>query len=426
MINFLHSAEPFKIRIADDWSAIDWNLPPEERTLRLDFSVVGMEVLAVATLQSVPRIINLLSKLRNDLNIQQIDARNALATSSIALLPKPDNALSEVADAVIRSARSKLSDGPAFSYIIVQRMKLRLATLRLALFRNPNDAEMALFQGRDVHAELERVVHSLVMPPSRKLKLAFSSLYLSKYTSLKYRSIGDTMMAVPWLECLLQGASEWTIARVPAMNLEMNSDVRYEGRQEVLEYDLVATADERAQTSRSIYVSLNLSLYIWAGALVKGLGLEVDKALVTSGFNKSPKAVTAPIASPPPPQVAPGAEHDDVKGETASVPPSTSPPAPATMPPSESDAPLPRKYHARSETSIDYGRIEQLGEATPDAKTPWLGLKETVPSRVHEYATLPMEVLMKMLLEVYSKQLKTVTRRKSEVESSNEEVRASE
>ena len=32
------------------------------------------------------------------------------------------------------------------------------------------------------------------------------------------------------------------------MNLEMNSDVRYEGQQEVLEYDLVATADERAQT----------------------------------------------------------------------------------------------------------------------------------------------------------------------------------
>ena len=428
------SAEPFKIRIVDDWSAIDWNLQPEERILCLDFSVVGKDVLAVANLQSAPRIIHLLSKLRNDLDVQRTDAKNALATSSIAQLPKPDSALLAVADAMIRSAHSKSGDTLTFSYVIVQRMKLRLESLRLALFKNPNDSEMALFQGKDVHAALERIVHSLDMPPSRILKLAFSSLYLSKYASLKYRSVGDELMAVPWLDHLLQGASEWTIARVPAMNLGMNSDVRYEGRQEVLEYDLVATADERAQSSRSIYVSLNLSLYIWAGALVKGLGLEIEKALVTSGFNKSAArgAVTA-IASPP--SLAPSG-HDEGKTETLVPPPSSqhpipsptaarpptsiSPTAPATMAVHETEAPLPRKYHARSETLIDYGTIQQLGEATPDAKAPWLGLKETVPPRVHEYATLPMEVLMRVLLGVYSRQLKMATRRNAGTESTND------
>ncbi|KAF8577934.1 hypothetical protein K439DRAFT_1363574, partial [Ramaria rubella] len=296
-----YHAKPFDIHIGDDWTAIDWDLPPEERTLRLDFSVAGVDILAVANLQSVPRIITLLAKLRSDLTEQRTDAMSALATSSIAQLPKPESALSEVADAMIRSARSKFSNGPAFSYILVQRMRLKLLSLRVALFKNPNDTEMALFEGRDVHAELERVLQSHDVPPSRSLKLAFSSLYLSKYTSLKYRAIGDELLAIPWLERLLKGASEWTIARVPAMNLEMNSDVEYEGRQEVLLYDLVATADERAQSSRSIYVSLNLSLYIWAGALVKGLGLEIDKALVSSGFNK-PKVRTAAVtvASPPP------------------------------------------------------------------------------------------------------------------------------
>ena len=425
------SAQPFEIRIADDWSAIDWNLLPEERTLRLDFSVVGTDILVIANLQSVPRIINLISKLRSDVNAQRIDARNSLAISSIAQLPKPDSSVSQVADAMIRSARSQSSDGPAFSYIILQRMKLRLSSLRLALFKNPNDPELALFQGRDVHAELERTLHSLEKPPTRSLKLSFSSLYLSKYSSLKYRSIGDELRAVLWLERLLQGASEWTIARVPAMNLEMNSDVKYEGRQEVLEYDLVATADERAQSSRSIYVSLNLSLYIWAGALVKGLGLEIDKALVTSGFNKQEARA---IASPPS-QMPPATGHGEGKTKTADVtlhtspslvstrpPPSISATSPESSSPQDIDAPLPRNYRARSETSIDYGTIEQLGEATPDAKAPWLGLKETVPPRVHEYATLPMEVLMKMLLEVYSKQLQRATKRKSGTDPTHDAI----
>lgn len=105
MMNCLHSAEPFKIRIADDWSEIDWNL------------------VTPSPLQSVPRFINLSSKTRNDLNVQDSDARNTLGTSFIAQLLKPDNGLSEVADVVIRLVRSKVSDGPAFSDIIVPRMK---------------------------------------------------------------------------------------------------------------------------------------------------------------------------------------------------------------------------------------------------------------------------------------------------------------
>ena len=423
------SAKPFHIRIADDWTALDWNLPPEERTLRLDFSVIGTDILAIANLQTVPKIIMFLAKLRNDLQVQQTEARNALTISSIAPLRKPDNALSEVADAMIRSARSKFIDGPAFSYNITQHMNLRLSSLRLALFKNPNDMELALFQARDVHAELQRVMNSLELPPSRILKLAFSSLYLSKYISLKYRAVGDELMATPWLDSLLKGANEATIARVPAINLEMNSDIEYEGSQEVLMYDLVATANERTHESRSIYVSLNLSLYIWAGALVKGLGMEIDKALMASGsIEQTGRAAAGAIASSPLLSTS-GGGHNELKSKSlesgimssaashavplttiAKSAPGISPPTPSPLTSHNSDG-RPRKYHARSETLIDYGTIQQLGEATPDAKAPWLGLKETVPPRVHEYATLPMEVLMKMLLEVYNKQLKMASKR---------------
>ncbi|HEV7736620.1 MAG TPA: hypothetical protein VGO47_04510, partial [Chlamydiales bacterium] len=295
------------MRISDDWSAIHWNLPPEERTLHLDFSVVGTEVLAIANLLSIPRLIMLFGRMRNDVQFQKAEARRHLALSAVELLPKPQNPLTEVVDAMVRSTRSRLSQEPTFSFAIMQRMTLRLSNLRLALFKMPNDSEVALFQGKDVHAELERIVHTVDEPPTRNLKLAFSSLYLSKYSALRYRQMDD-LSAIPWLEKLLKGANEWTIARVPAMNLEMNSDVEYDGPQETLHFDLVATPDEHYQSASSIYVSLNLSLYIWAGALVKGLGLEIDKTLTTSGFER-------PVArTPVPPMATSGSEREKSDG----------------------------------------------------------------------------------------------------------------
>lgn len=374
--------------------------------------MTGTEVLAIANLLSIPRLILLFGRMRNDLQYQQSEARKYLAMSAVESLPKPPNALTAVADAMIRSARSKLSEGPTFSYTIVQRMTLQLSNLRFALFKTPNDSEVALFQGKDVHAELERIVHSLDESPTRNIKLAFSSLYLFKYSSLKYRNVGNDLSAIPWLERLLKGASEWTIARVPAMNLEMNSDVEYDGLQETLYFDLVATPDEYRQTASSIYVSLNLSLYIWAGALVKGLGLEIDKALTTGGFERSAaRGATGGLAHPP--TITTNDTEHETATDTVTLSLTRSPPPLTSR--NNKNTPPPRKYHARSETHIDYGTIQQLGEATPDAKAPWLGLKETVPPRVHEYATLPMEALMKVLLEVYSKQLRAARRRTDDI-----------
>jgi len=43
-------------------------------------------------------------------------------------------------------------------------MRLILSILGVALFKNPNDSELALFQARDVHAKLQRVIHSLELP----------------------------------------------------------------------------------------------------------------------------------------------------------------------------------------------------------------------------------------------------------------------
>ena len=56
--------------------------------------------------------------------------------------------------------------------------------------------------------------------------------------------------------------------------------------------------------------------------------------------------------------------------------------------------------------------VRQLGEATPDVMHPFFtkkagfNLEEALPQYVHEYATLPLEEIMKALVKLYSRQLR--------------------
>ncbi|KAL4251310.1 hypothetical protein ABKN59_005668 [Abortiporus biennis] len=56
--------------------------------------------------------------------------------------------------------------------------------------------------------------------------------------------------------------------------------------------------------------------------------------------------------------------------------------------------------------------MRQLGEATPDVRHPFFmkkagfSLEDSLPQYVHEYATMPTEEIMKILLKLYSRQLK--------------------
>jgi len=55
--------------------------------------------------------------------------------------------------------------------------------------------------------------------------------------------------------------------------------------------------------------------------------------------------------------------------------------------------------------------MRQLGEATPDVMHPFFmkksgfNLEDSLPQYVHEYATIPLEGIMEVLLKLYSKQL---------------------
>lgn len=69
-------------------------------------------------------------------------------------------------------------------------------------------------------------------------------------------------------------------------------------------------------------------------------------------------------------------------------------------------------YNVRSRR-IERLTVRQLGEATPDVMHPFFtkkagfNLEESLPQFVHEYATLPIEQIMKVLLKLYSKQLRS-------------------
>jgi len=68
-------------------------------------------------------------------------------------------------------------------------------------------------------------------------------------------------------------------------------------------------------------------------------------------------------------------------------------------------------YIARSR-HIARPTIRQLGDATPDILHPFFSkqagfnIEEELPTYIHEYATVPLEQIMKALLKVYSRQFK--------------------
>ena len=106
---------------------------------------------------------------------------------------------------------------------------------------------------------------------------------------------------------------------------------------------------------------------------------------------------------------------------TAPTSPESKNPSPADKDLATMPALAPAPAAARKSSDITYKvrkrkierlTVRQLGEATPDVMHPFFtrkagfNLEESLPQYVHEYATLPVEEIMKALLKIYSKQLK--------------------
>ena len=268
-------------------------MAPEHRNVRLTFTVKGTDVTAIISTSTVPKLVAYGNKFQATLEAQKEGARSESRAFRLVNAPKPDNPLSEVANAMFSSARSRLMEEPGFSGVIGQRLSLKLRTLRLVVFpRTMTDTELAQFIGSNLHACLDRVVESETLPPARDLKLSFTSISVSKITSLNYtlaaKQSTPLTQCQEWLSLLTANASQATIFSLPSMAMQMHSDETVEDGVRVLPYDFTSKFTNAAGVrEEDIYITLNMSLYSWLTLLRKTFTREMDQVQASADVRAS-------------------------------------------------------------------------------------------------------------------------------------------
>ncbi|KAG1742840.1 hypothetical protein EDB19DRAFT_1875202 [Suillus lakei] len=454
----IYRADPVQVDIHDDWSLVSSADRGQDRPLLLTFTVNGEEIIALATIATIPKLLMYVSKFQANIAAQREGASQESAAFRATQLPKPDNPLTEVASAFFHSARNRFKEADAeLSHRIRQQLSFRLEALRLVLFpRTMGDTELAQFIGRDVHASLERVVID-GSPPHREIRLSFTALTISKFSQPQPLLPSTTVVSddKAWVDQLFKHPTEANIVGLPTMNMLMFTDEVVEALVKYIDYGFYSSfvRGKGTKEHEDIYISLNVALYSWLTGLRKNLTRELEQV---QGSQDSRNATAGPSlrkrvgATEPPPGM-------DVAQMDASSPTSStsSPSAPETAPslglkpsatvspqlplelfahpslptsqarslpdPLELSVPLPPPtatktvaivYRARDRV-IERLTMRQLGEATPDVmhpffmKTAGFNLEDSLPQYVHEYATIPLEEIMEALLKLYSKQLRT-------------------
>ncbi|OSD07084.1 hypothetical protein PYCCODRAFT_793525 [Trametes coccinea BRFM310] len=276
-----YRAEPISVYIYDDWSQISSDVPPEERRVHLDFVVSGTSVLAVMTVGTVPKLVSYVNKFRINLDAQKEGASRESQAFRIANAPKPDNPLSAVANAMFKSARSRLKESDTgISYVIAQRMSLQLERLQLIVFpRSMRDPELAQFVGTNVHARLQRVIEGDTDPAKRELRLHFSAITIAKISQLHHSLAKDRQLdTAQWLKTIVSGSPEATIFALPSMTMYMRSTERPDGARRVLAYDFKSSFEKAGvKDAEDIYISLNMALYSWLTVLRKSFAREMEQ-----------------------------------------------------------------------------------------------------------------------------------------------------
>ncbi|KAK0460992.1 uncharacterized protein EV420DRAFT_1746434 [Desarmillaria tabescens] len=429
-----YRAEPIEIEVFDDWSQILSHSEAYNRPLSLSFTVVSPEIVAVITVGTIPKILAYAKKFNANLDAQQEGASRDSKTFSASRTTQPNNALSAVAEAMLHTARNRLSEVEAgISYIIRQHMSLRLDLLRLVLFpRTMDDLEAAQFIGRNIRARLDRLIQA-DKPSKRDIFLSFTSMSISRFTQLADNN--------EWLTGLLKDASEATIVGLPSMTMHMVSKEMQEGSNKVLDYDFRSVFVRRTgmRDFEDIYITLNVGLYSWLTVQRKNLTREMDQVRTAAEWRSTltapvniastrrkvvdtpdvPRSATVPRPARSP---SPSTAARSASAATPSFAPplnvqSTSAPLTADEDVDTSAAvSLPRAPHKEiiyrhHDRFIERLTMRQLGDATPDVMHPFFmkkagfSLEDSLPQYVHEYATAPLEQIMEALLKLYSRQL---------------------
>ncbi|KAL0573201.1 Macrophage colony-stimulating factor 1 receptor [Marasmius crinis-equi] len=407
-----YRAEPLEIEILDDWSMMVPLSQRVDQPLQLSVTVASPEVVAVATVSAIPKLMAYANRFKANLEAQRAGASKESETFRISQSPKPDNPLSAVAEAMIHSARTRLKEvDNSLSYVIKQDMSLRLDLLRLVVFpRNMRDSEVAQFVGRNARGHLSRLVESKSLTAKRDIHLSFAFMKISRVTQLGNVATppgNEFYDGKQWLEDLTKNASSADIVGLPSIKIHMKSEEILEDGKSQLNYDFDSQfiRGQSVREDEDIYITLNVGLYSWLTVLRKTLTREMDQVKAAAEWRVIPSTTPARKFDPTSP----------LSPTKASTLPADLDGTPATAAPSVSEQKDPTPgdtlVYWPGKRSIERLTMRQLGDATPDVMHPFFmkkagfSLEDSLPQYVHEFATTPLEKIHEVLLKLYSKQL---------------------
>ncbi|CAE6460827.1 unnamed protein product [Rhizoctonia solani] len=415
-------ADPLHVTIFDDWSKVDSNIPVSDREVLLEFNIQAGDILAYSSTSTIPKMVSVGGKLAALIKAQKLGAAresNAFRTSQ---MPKPDTALSEVAAAMLQSARSKFRETETFQFAVIQRLKLSIKTLRLAVPPvTQQRAETALFTARQVEGELHRTIRPHE-PPRRKLLLELGAFSIRGVP--QHGGQDMQMTARDILDAFPYGSRVFLF---PATRIIMQT----KQTDNKICYDFAINLTHQPVGDKGIYVALSFASWNWLLGIKRKFETDLEAAFaeaVQSAKDAAPRHRRRTVDTDP----GGRSTDDDTGTRTAYHSPAltprsqTPPPSSAPTSPRGASIPIPSPANvisvqpipgsrgleyeeSESNVSIDAPTLEVLGRATPDiSNTPtFKGLKKALPTWVHEYTTLPIEEIMNVLLEVYSKQLRS-------------------
>jgi len=267
-------------------------------------------------------------------------------------------------------------------------------------------------------------------------------LTISKLNQTRYSSDTpkENETASAYILDAIRRSQEAIIFGLPSMKIRMVTDEEKGQGLKKIYYNFASefVRREGMADAEDIFITLNVALYSWLTILRKNFTKEMNQVQAVAE-----RPTTTPNLMKKTVKIADGVPDDlgipaiAVSSETVPFPPASPPidglpsaPLSASTPrsftPSQQSSPTPPLPQAGTSgstsngieyiprhTSIDRLTMRQLGEATPDVMHPFFmkkagfNLEESLPQYVHEYATLPTEEIMKALLRLYSKQLKT-------------------
>lgn len=392
--------------------------------MKLNFSVIGGNLRAGARVMTASELILLVGRVRSLIQAQRDGAARESKVFAATRYPKPQNPLSQVASAMLQSARSKLKETEQLDVLVIQHMNLEIEQIRLGIF-NETDTRMTQFEADGVHGELVRHVRSKQTEQIRDLKLALQSFEVRN---------GDVPPQDKWLD-FMSGAKVFTM---PEMAIEMKTTEFTTANRIDYRFKSTFPRPKSRAGQRTLYIALDFHKYEQLVAMQNAFKEAIEKALAEIGGGPQRPAARRSTLSVTRTSDLPTAAEEvgggTITAETMQARPQDWEDADHAIQEQDeavqtdmSAAPdlLTLKvgmggltYHCLSRT-IETPKLHQLGAASPDLETfkQWtnISIRDSLPVWVHEYATVPIEQIMRTLLEVYMNQLKR-QREKDEVD----------